>query len=98
MKHNMLNKCNFMCIIADEWSDSSSKECCSASARCVMDNLKVHTIFLGFFRLQNTRAKTVAESVVKAFNVIQPKVNARCKEIAQTCDGTSNAQGNLSGE
>ena len=48
MKCNMLNKGKFMCIISDEWSDSSSKECCIVSARHVMDNLKVHTFFWVF--------------------------------------------------
>ena len=97
MQYNILNKSKFMCIIADEWSDSSSKEYCSVSARCVMENLTVHTVFLGYFRLQNIRAITVAEAIVKSFNVVLPKVNIRVKVIAQTYDGASNMQGHLSG-
>ena len=59
-----------MCIIADEWSDYVSREYCSVLARYVMENLTVGTVFLGYFRLQNIRAKTVAEAIVKSFNIV----------------------------
>ena len=83
------NKCKAICIIADEWSDDASQEYCSVSARYVMDNLDEGIIFLGFFRLENIRAETIANVIMKAFSVIKG-IDITKKIIAQTYDGASN--------
>jgi len=76
---DLLNKSKSICIIADEWTDITSKEYCSVSARYVMDNLDYGVVFLGFFRLGNIRAETVTAAIVNAFSEFKDKVDLRKK-------------------
>ena len=92
-----LERCKYICIIADEWSDSVPQEYCSVSARYVMDDLEVGTSFLGYVRLANTRAAVVTTAIVKAFRPGHIQLNLRKKVIAQTYDGAINMQGHLAG-
>ena len=92
-----LERCNYICIIADEWSDSVPQEYCSVSARYVMDDLEVGTSFLGYIRLANTSAAVVTDAIITAFKTGHTHLNLRKKIIAQTYDGASNMQGHLSG-
>ena len=49
----VLNKCKSIHTIADEWSDDTSQEYCSVSARYVMENLDEGIVFFVFLRLGN---------------------------------------------
>ena len=84
-------------IIADEWSDIGSQEYCSISARYVMDNLEEGVVFLGFTKLDNIRAVTIAEAIKKAFNKYNALGDVSKKIVAQTYDGAANMQGHLNG-
>ena len=92
-----LNRCNYICIIADEWSNKVPQEYCSVSARFVMDDLEVGISFLGYIRIENTSAAVVTNAIIKAFEAGHIQLNLKKKVIAQTYDGASNMQGHLSG-
>ena len=86
-----------LCIIADEWTcKHSNKGYCSVSLRYVDSNLVVGTMFLGYFKIPNTRSESVTPAIIKALTRQTPKIDFN-KVTAQTYDGASVMQGHLSG-
>ena len=68
-----LQQYQFICIIADKWSDTVPREHCSVSARYFMDNLEMCTQLFGFILMKNTSAEVVAETTVKALELTTQK-------------------------
>ena len=74
-----LDRCNYICSIADEWSDSVPQEYCSVSARYVMDDLEVGISFLGYIRIANTSAAVVTNAIITAFESGHIQLNLKKK-------------------
>lgn len=89
-----IKEAEYFSILLDETSDISRTEQVSVCLRVVSENLTAKEYFIGFFSVQNVKAKTLFD-LVKDILILHSLSLSKLR--GQCYDGASNVSGNISG-